>query len=206
MFFFCHPLMWSPPYLRQGSLILMYRAHRLLEYTLMNTRASESWVETIIKTNCFSIKSPFYNLYIYLSEKYVFNGYMIRFYSPTSNKIMKHTWLLYTVDTLYLHFHLDIIYEVVSIIINFKNILSSCTWTLAFLYVRWCLCFLPFQGASFFLPQLLPTSPYMRSRWEFHHPASLAKVTGLRVCDLCRVSLRTLPPSLLIGPECGLYL
>lgn len=67
----------------------------------MNSRTSESWVETIT-TNCFSIKSPFYNLYIYLTEKYVFNGYLIRLF-PTSNKIRKHRWLLFTVDILCLH-------------------------------------------------------------------------------------------------------
>lgn len=81
-----------------------------------------------------------------------------------------------------------------------------CTWTLAFLYVRWYLWFLHFQGATFLLSQLFPNFLCMRSRWAFRHPAYLATLTGSRVCDLSQISLRALPPNLLVGPECGLYL
>lgn len=47
------------------------RAHGLIQYPLMNSRKSESWAATTT-TNCFSIKSPSYNLKIYLSKKIFF--------------------------------------------------------------------------------------------------------------------------------------
>lgn len=65
-FHFCvhHTLMWSLPHWRQGSLMLMNRAPRLLEYPLMNTRKTQLLATTITITNWFllNLLSTIYNI------------------------------------------------------------------------------------------------------------------------------------------------
>lgn len=77
----------------------------------------------------------------------------------------------YYSQILYAYIHHDIICEVFSII-NFKYILSVCTWTLAFLCQM--ISVVPSLSGSNVLSQLFPSFLCMRSRWEFHHPAYLA--------------------------------
>lgn len=99
--FFCYPLMWSPPYLRQGSLILMSRAQRLLRGSVDEQQdiriMSRNHNNKCFLLNLLSL------ICIFILLKNMFLMVIWLGFFPTSNKIRKHRWLLFTVDIVCLH-------------------------------------------------------------------------------------------------------